>query len=149
MLTKIHRSLAVFAATVMVLGVTVWLVAPARAQQASTLKAPTFELDAKWPTIPNNWVLGEVTSISVDRNDHIWVLHVPQSIPEDKRANAAPPVLEFDAAGKLLTSWGGPGDGLRRGPDASTASSSTRTTSSGSAGAPAGRGRPRPASATT
>jgi DNA-binding beta-propeller fold protein YncE len=56
-------------------------------------------------------VLGEVTSISVDRKDHIWVLHVPQSIPEAQRANAAPPVLEFDAAGKLLASWGGPGEG--------------------------------------
>jgi hypothetical protein len=70
-----------------------------------------FQVDAAWPTIPNNWVLGEVTSISVDRKDHIWVLHVPQSIPEAQRANAAPPVLEFDAAGKLLASWGGPGDG--------------------------------------
>src|SRR5215207_10046402 len=75
------------------------------------LRPPEFNVDATWPTIPNNWVLGEVTSISVDRNDDIWVLHVPQSIPEAQRANAAPPVLQFDAAGKLLTSWGGPGDG--------------------------------------
>jgi len=79
---------------------------------AQRLKAPEFELDPTWPSIPNNWVLGEVTSISVDRNDHIWVLHVPQSIPQAQRANAAPPVLEFDAAGKLLTSWGGPGNGF-------------------------------------
>jgi hypothetical protein len=57
-------------------------------------------------------VLGEVTSISVDSKDHIWVLHVPQSVPQAQRANAAPPVLEFDAAGKLLASWGGPGDGF-------------------------------------
>jgi hypothetical protein len=90
---------------------TVVAAAAGHAQQASPLKAPTFQLDAAWPTIPNNWVLGEVTSISVDRKDHIWVLHVPQSIPEAQRANAAPPVLEFDAAGKLLASWGGPGDG--------------------------------------
>ena len=41
----------------------------------STLKAPQFSVDPNWPQIPNNWVLGEVTSISVDRNDHIWVLH--------------------------------------------------------------------------
>ena len=77
----------------------------------SAPRPPEFKVDPTWPSIPNNWVLGEVTSISVDRNDHIWVLHVPQSIPEAQRANAAPPVLEFDAAGKLLTSWGGPGDG--------------------------------------
>ena len=85
--------------------------AAGHAQQGSALKVPIFQVDAAWPTIPNNWVLGEVTSISVDRRDHIWVLHVPQSIPEARRANAAPPVLEFDAAGKLLASWGGPGDG--------------------------------------
>src|SRR5262245_15211429 len=82
---------------------------PSGAQQMP--KAPEFEFDPKWPIIPNNWVLGEVTSISVDRHDNIWVLHVPQSIPEAQRAKAAPPVLEFDAAGKLLTSWGGPGGG--------------------------------------
>ena len=77
----------------------------------SAARVPQFKVDPAWPTIPNNWVLGEVTSISVDRNDNIWVLHVPQSIPEDKRANAAPPVLEFDASGKLLRSWGGPANG--------------------------------------
>ena len=86
-------------------------VAAGFAQTASTLKVPMFQVDAAWPTIPNNWVLGEVTSISVDRKDHIWVLHVPQSIPEAQRANAAPPILEFDTAGKLLASWGGPGEG--------------------------------------
>src|SRR5262245_19470530 len=74
-------------------------------------KAPEFEVDPSWPTIPNHWVLGEVTSVSVDTKDHIWVLHVPQSIPEAQRGNAAPPVLEFDAAGKLLASWGAPSDG--------------------------------------
>src|SRR5690606_2479995 len=47
----------------------------------------------------------------VDRNDNVWVLHVPQSIPEDRRESAAPPVLQFDADGNLLRSWGGPGDG--------------------------------------
>jgi len=87
------------------------VLAAGHAQTASTLKVPMFQVDAAWPKLPNNWVLGEVTSISVDRKDHIWVLHVPQSIPEAQRANAAPPVLEFDAAGKLLASWGGPGDG--------------------------------------
>jgi hypothetical protein len=81
------------------------------ADAQTSRRPPEFTVDATWPTIPNDWVLGEVTSISVDRNDNIWVLHVPQSIPEDKRANAAPPVLQFDAAGKLLTSWGGPGNG--------------------------------------
>jgi hypothetical protein len=81
------------------------------AHAQSGLRAPEFRVDPGWPVVPNGWVLGEVTSVSVDRNDNIWVLHVPQSIPEAQRANAAPPVLQFDAAGQLLRSWGGPGSG--------------------------------------
>jgi len=81
------------------------------AHAQADLRPPEFTVDPTWPSIPNDWVLGEVTSISVDRNDNIWVLHVPQSVPEDQRANAAPPVLEFDSEGKLLTSWGGPVNG--------------------------------------
>jgi hypothetical protein len=81
------------------------------ADAQSSLRPPEFKVEPTWPTIPNNWVLGEVTSISVDRNDNIWVLHVPQSVPDEQRANAAPPVLQFDAAGTLLASWGGPGNG--------------------------------------
>lgn len=80
------------------------------AHAQSTLRPPELMVDPTWPTIPNDWVLGEVTSVSVDRNDNIWVLHVPQSIPEEQRANAAPPVLQFDSEGKLLTAWGGPGN---------------------------------------
>jgi DNA-binding beta-propeller fold protein YncE len=83
----------------------------ATAQQPGAARRPAFQVDAAWPIVPNNWVLGEVTSIAVDSRDHIWVLHRPRSIPADRRANAAPPVLEFDASGKLLGSWGGPADG--------------------------------------
>ena len=101
----IRRSLA---AAVAALTLGACLAATVRAQQPA---APAFQVDPAWPTIPNNWVLGEVTSIAVDPQDHIWVLHRPRSIPEAQRANAAPPVLEFDAAGKLLSSWGGPADG--------------------------------------
>jgi hypothetical protein len=110
-MTIIGRSRLVLAAVCVGATLSGLLVATSLARQASTLRTPSFQVDPKWPTIPNNWVLGEVTSISVDKRDHIWVLHVPQSIPEAQRANAAPPVLEFDDAGKLLASWGGPGNG--------------------------------------
>ena len=79
---------------------------PVLAAQQVSVRPPAFQVDPKWPTIPNNWVLGEVSSIAVDAQDRIWVLHRPRSIPADRRANAAPPVLQFDAAGKLLASWG-------------------------------------------
>ena len=88
-----------------------WLASTALAQQPAAPRVPAFQVDASWPTIPNNWVLGEVSSIATDSRDHIWVLHRPRSIPAERRPQAAPPVLEFDAAGKLLGSWGGPADG--------------------------------------
>ena len=77
----------------------------------SPVRPPTFQVDPSWPTIPNDWVLGEVSSIAVDSRDQMWVLHRPRSIPEAQRAKAAPPVLEFDTSGKLLASWGGAADG--------------------------------------
>ena len=53
---------------------------------------------------------------------HIWVIHRPRSLTDDEKGAAlkpprskccvsAPPVLEFDADGNLLRSWGGPGEG--------------------------------------
>jgi hypothetical protein len=106
-----RRPLAVCAFVLIAVPLPGRLAGTVTAQQPAAIRAPVFQVDPAWPAIPNNWVLGEVTSISVDSKDHIWVLHVPQSIPEAQRANAAPPVLEFDQAGKLLASWGGPGEG--------------------------------------
>ncbi len=107
MSTTFRRSLAAIAMA----GMTALAITTMAAQQKNEPRAPTFTVDPAWPSIPNNWMLGEVTSIATDSRDHIWVLHVPGSIPESQRANAAPPVLEFDQAGKLLTSWGGPTGG--------------------------------------
>src|SRR5215510_8245411 len=81
------------------------------AQTPAKGQVPTFQPDPSWPAIPNNWVFGEVSSVSVDSRDHIWILQRPATIPEPQRANAAPPVLEFDAAGKFIQGWGGPGSG--------------------------------------
>ena len=84
--------------------------APAQTSPAGRA-APTFEVDRAWLTIPNNWVFGPVTSIRVDEQDHVWILQRPRSVPSDQRARVAPPVLEFDAQGRYLRGWGGPGAG--------------------------------------
>ncbi len=84
-------------------------------------QAPRFKVDAAWPLeLANNWIMGQVGGLAVDSHDNIWVLQRPGSDTPDelgaaqspKRSMcclAAPPVLEFDAAGHLLHSWGGPG----------------------------------------
>jgi hypothetical protein len=85
---------------------------------------PTFAVDASWPKpLPNNWILGQIGGITVDAQDHIWVVHRPRSLsdaekgatlnpPRSKCCVPAPPVLEFDVDGNLLRSWGGPGEGF-------------------------------------
>jgi sugar lactone lactonase YvrE len=79
----------------------------------SATRFPVFEVDASWPRqLPNNWVLGQTPGVAVDSHDHIWVLHRPRTVPEAQRAQAAPPLLEFDADGKLLHAWGGPAAGF-------------------------------------
>src|SRR5712692_6338712 len=76
---------------------------------------PAFEVDPFWPKpLPNNWILGAVAGVAVDARDHVWITHRPSTLqPNETRSiwKAAPPVLEFDADGTLLSSWGGPGQG--------------------------------------
>lgn len=85
---------------------------------------PKFKVDPSWPKeLPNNWIMGQVGGMAVDRHDHIWVLQRPgldtvdelgaaQTPPLSQCCFAAPPVLEFDTNGNLLQSWGGPGEGF-------------------------------------
>jgi hypothetical protein len=75
---------------------------------------PSYKVDADWPKqLPNNWIMGQVSGIAVDRQDHVWVLQRPGSNAKDDLAAAqtppvsqccfaAPPVLEFDSAGNLM-----------------------------------------------
>ncbi|MES1258667.1 MAG: hypothetical protein ABUS51_09555, partial [Acidobacteriota bacterium] len=63
-----------------------------------------------FPRLPNNWILGNVAGVAVDRHDNVWLIHRPRTVPSGK--TAAPPVLEFDAAGKFLQAWGGEGTGF-------------------------------------
>lgn len=108
-----------------------------------TGRTPNFVVDPSWPQpLPNNWILGQIGGLYVDRHDHIWVYNRPRSLTNEEAGlegalpgvtdekgqpvnglgqvrlygsiddccKAAPSVMEFDASGKLLRSWGGPAD---------------------------------------
>jgi DNA-binding beta-propeller fold protein YncE len=96
--------------------------------QAAGVQAPKFEVDPLWPKpLPNHWLMGNTIGVSVDAQDHIWIIHRQGSLeamenyavanpPGPKRqagvvesecCGPAPAVLEFDEAGNLLASWGG------------------------------------------
>ena len=98
---------------VVVLGSAVASMAPQSTSPAA--KVPTFEVDPMWPRpLPNRWLVGAVAGVAVDARDHVWIVHRPTSLqPNETRSiwRAAPPVLEFDPEGNLVSSWGGPGDG--------------------------------------
>ena len=79
--------------------------------RAQARGVPKFEVDPSWPTLPSNWVLGQVSSVTVDARDHVWVLHRPRTVPDEQANSAAPPVLEFDDAGTFIRAWGGPDAG--------------------------------------
>jgi hypothetical protein len=83
----------------------------ATAQSRPAGGAPKFRVDPAWPKIPNNWQFGQVASVSVDAQDHVWVLQRPGTLPPEEKSKAAPPLLEFDAAGNFIQAWGGPGAG--------------------------------------
>jgi DNA-binding beta-propeller fold protein YncE len=87
------------------------------------VQAPRFEVDPLWPKpLPNKWILGQTIGVSVDAQDHVWIIHRAGSLepgevhattqpPTAQCCAPAPPILEFDAAGNLVGHWGGPGQG--------------------------------------
>jgi len=70
---------------------------------------PVFEVDHAWPKVPAKWKLGDASSIAIDAQDNIWVLHRPRTLKPEQAA--APPVIVFDSAGNYVKAWGGDGDG--------------------------------------
>ena len=90
------------------------LMAPALtglSQAPATAAVPRFEVDPSFPSLPAGKVLGDVSSVAVDAQDHVWMIHRPRAVAAEQRANAAPAVLEFDASGKFIAGWGGPAAG--------------------------------------
>src|SRR3954471_14795372 len=88
---------------------------------------PAYKVEPFWPQpLPNHWVLGSITGVAVDAQDHVWVSHRGADSLEaaEKGMVTTPPtssvcctpapfILEFDTAGKLLSSFGGPGQGYQ------------------------------------
>ena len=83
--------------------------------------------DSRWirygrSLLPNHWVIGAVIGVAVDGKDNVWIIHRESSLEaKEKYATwspraseccvPAPAVLQFNQAGDLVGSWGGPGPG--------------------------------------
>src|SRR5436190_13659384 len=92
---------------------------------AQSVQVPIFEYDPTFPKpLPETWAIGAIGGMAVDRQDHVYVAQRPSSLrgnerftgasdnpPKAECCTPAPPILEFDQAGTLVRSWGGPGQG--------------------------------------
>src|SRR4029077_1992218 len=97
----------------------VWAAAAALAARAQD--KPMYKVDPFWPKpLPHKWIMQQVPTLTVDKDDHIWVFNRSRQIrPDENGAATTPPrtdcciagpsVLEFDTDGNLLKAWGGPG----------------------------------------
>jgi len=111
-----NRALTLFAAAA-------FFAAGCQQDPVRSAAVPQFKVDPYWPKpLPSNWILGQVSGIAVDKEDRIWIVHRPSTLVDDEKGamanppltkccRAAPPVLQFDAQGNLLRSWGGKGSG--------------------------------------
>ena len=93
---------------------TTWLSGSASSATVATAQGrslPIFEVDGAWPTVPAGLKLGAPSSMAIDAQDNVWVLHRPLTLPADQAAMAAAPVVVFDTAGNFIKAWGGPGAG--------------------------------------
>ncbi len=111
------RDVAAAALTIVVCGLVV-LGVPSELQAQDP---PIYKVDPFWPKpLPNKWIMQQVPTLVVDKDDHIWVFNRSRQIkPDESGASTTPPrtdcciaapaVLEFDTEGNLLKAWGGPG----------------------------------------
>ena len=105
-----ERKFRVVIVGALLLATVAWFAERAGAQAAKSKSGvPVFQVDPSWPQLPEKSKFGMVTGVAVDAQDHVWVLHRQGTVKD--RENAAPPVIEFDAAGKYIRGWGGAGEG--------------------------------------
>jgi hypothetical protein len=78
-----------------------------------------YEVDPAWPKpLPDRWVTGEMGGVCVDSQDHVFIAQRVNDVggmdghlegltnDELNAGQAAPPVIEFDAEGNVVNSWG-------------------------------------------
>jgi DNA-binding beta-propeller fold protein YncE len=94
------------------------------APAAAAPSAPRYQVNPLWPqplaNLPNHWVLGSVSGVAVDANDHVWIVHRGADALEGNEKGmmatppsssvccvAAPAVLEFNQQGMYVSGFGG------------------------------------------
>ena len=87
--------------------------ASAQDQKAgSKATLPVFEVDSRFPTLPDRMLMGGVGGATADSHGNVWVFHRPHTLEEGNATEngytPGPPVMEFSETGKYIQGWGGP-----------------------------------------
>ena len=79
---------------------------------------PSFSVDAAWPNMPEDQIIGQVPGLAIDKDDNVWIVQRPNSLTKFDNGAAqdppialcckpAPHVIQFSPAGDILQAWGG------------------------------------------
>src|SRR5262249_20270361 len=64
--------------------------AEAQAKAGAKVQVPRFEVDPTFPKpLPNHWYQGMSIGVGVDANDHIWIVHRPDTVNANEAAEDA------------------------------------------------------------
>ena len=81
-------------------------------KSGSKVVLPLFEVDSRFPTMPERMLLGGVGGATADSHGNVWVFHRPHTLEEGNATEngyvPGPPVMEFSETGKYVQGWGGP-----------------------------------------
>src|SRR5258705_8940055 len=75
---------------------------------AQSRTPPRYVADVNWPKpLPNQWILGGLGGTCVDAAGHVFILNRQDVLDgELNTGRLAPPIIEFDADGNVVNSWG-------------------------------------------
>ena len=81
-------------------------------KSGSKVVLPIFEVDSRFPTMPERMLLGGVGGATADSYGNVWLFHRPHTLEEGNATEngyvPGPPVMEFSETGKYIQGWGGP-----------------------------------------
>ena len=81
-------------------------------KSGSNVVLPIFEVDSRFPTMPERMLLGGVGGATADSHGNVWVFHRPHTLEEGNATEngyvPGPPVMEFSETGTYIQGWGGP-----------------------------------------
>jgi DNA-binding beta-propeller fold protein YncE len=78
-------------------------------RSAQAADTPRFQIVPFWPApLPDKWITGEVGGTCIDAQDHVFIVNRRNLTDREDLFEPAPPVIEFDAQGRIVHSWGNP-----------------------------------------